>query len=157
MHQCLITPDRHYEITTRPFIGCFYDPRQRLDAFRVVLRFFFGSFVSQKPFLLFFSGVYQFSQSCFIDIDNTPQCLQILFFFRFPSWVVTMILLYLYMSILFFISRWPISLHFHYFTICISKWHDRATLDWGFSFGLSWQKVFYAGELTLWRNAPLPR
>lgn len=78
MHPCLISPDRHYEITTRPFIGCFYDPRQRLDAFRVVLRFFL-LFYFTEAFSAFFSGVYQFSQSCFIDIDNTPQCLQILF------------------------------------------------------------------------------
>lgn len=120
MHQCLISPDRHYEITTRPFNGCFYDPRQRLDAFRVVLRYFFSLlFCFTEAFFFFFlsRACISFLSLVLLILIIPPNVSKYCFFFFFS---VSFMGCYYDLTLFvheypFFISRWPISLHFHYF------------------------------------------
>ena len=75
-----------------------------LESFEVfilplVLSFLF--FLFSEALSVFSWACISFFSLCFIDIDNTPQCLQILFF----GLPVVMLWSYLYTNILF-ISRW---------------------------------------------------
>jgi hypothetical protein len=53
---------------------------ESFEVFIFAFSFCFFRFVSREPCLSSWACISFLSRSCFIDIDNTPQCLQILFF-----------------------------------------------------------------------------
>lgn len=95
MHLCLISPDRHYELTPRS------PTTYRLDLFKVIRA---SHFVTFFFFVFFLQGAHGLSRcmtsflGCFIDIDNTPNVSNaffLLFISRFtwgcPWWYLYMI------------------------------------------------------------------